>query len=353
METQFTPTPTPYGESVYLNRSAHDSAVSWCAVFAGALASASLSLILLFLGTGLGFTLVSPWANEGISGTTFGVSSIVGITLISLIASAMGGYLAGRLRARWLNTPVDEVHFRDTAHGFLSWSLATLATATLLTTVVSNVVTGGVKAGAAVAGGLASTGNAALIANSDSDTAASDGKDGIGMSYVIDTLLRGSPNSNNPSMGQSTTMPQDPALAATEENTSNTTSTVPPQTEPRTFMAGNRSVTQYDDATKRELTGIFMQATAMGRMPQDDITYAAQLIAQDAGIDQQTAEQRVTDAFAKIQNQLEETETAVREAAEKARKATAYTSLWLFISLLCGAFVASLMAVYGGRQRDL
>ncbi len=351
METQFTSTPAnPYGNSVYINRSAHDSAVSWCAVFAGALGSASLSLILLFLGTGLGFTMVSPWANEGVSGTTFGVSSIVAITLISLIASAMGGYLAGRLRARWLNTPVDEVHFRDTAHGFLSWSLATIATATLLTSVVGSIVTGGVKAGAAVAGGMASTGNAAMIANSDSDAATSESDNEVAMSYLIDTLLRGRAASNISPMSQgTTTLPQDPALAAADSATE-TPADANPMQQPRTHQ---RLDSQYDEQTKRELVGIFMHATVTGRMPQGDITYAGQLIAEDTGITQQAAEQRVTDAFANLQNQLEETETAVREAAEKARKATAYTSLWLFISLLCGAFVASLMAVYGGRQRDL
>jgi len=45
-------------------------------------------------------------------------------------------------------------------------------------------------------------------------------------------------------------------------------------------------------------------------------------------------------------------EAAAKQAADKARKASAYTSLWLFLSLLIGAFVASLAATYGGRLRD-
>ena len=36
-----------------------------------------------------------------------------------------------------------------------------------------------------------------------------------------------------------------------------------------------------------------------------------------------------------------------------ARKATAYAALWLFITLLIGAFFASLSATWGGRRRDL
>jgi len=61
----------------------------------------------------------------------------------------------------------------------------------------------------------------------------------------------------------------------------------------------------------------------------------------------------VNDTFAQMQAKKQETENAAREAADKARKASAIASFWLFISLLIGAFVASLCAVYGGRVRDL
>ena len=111
METQITQYPdNDYRENLPV-RISEGNAVAWCAVFAGAVASASLSLILLFLGTGFGLTLISPWSSQGISATSFSVSSIIGVTVISLLASAMGGYLAGRLRTRWVNTPRDEVFF--------------------------------------------------------------------------------------------------------------------------------------------------------------------------------------------------------------------------------------------------
>ena len=92
------------------------STVSWSAILAGATASAALSLILLILGTGLGFSAVSPWAHNGVSATTFGVSTIVWLTVTQLVAFGLGGYLAGRLRTRWAEVHQDEVHFRDTAH---------------------------------------------------------------------------------------------------------------------------------------------------------------------------------------------------------------------------------------------
>ena len=114
------------------------SAVAWSAVFAGAAATAALSLILLILGVGLGLSAVSPWAQTGVGAVTFGISTIVWLTVTQIIASGMGGYLAGRLRTRWSGVHTDEVYFRDTAHGFLSWGVATLVTAMLLTPAIES-----------------------------------------------------------------------------------------------------------------------------------------------------------------------------------------------------------------------
>ena len=116
------------------------SAVSWGAIVAGAAGAAALALILLMLGTGLGLSSVSPWAYSGVSATTFGVSTILWLTFTQLVASGMGGYLAGRLRTKWVAVHTDEVYFRDTAHGFLSWAVAALATAALLTSVIGSIV---------------------------------------------------------------------------------------------------------------------------------------------------------------------------------------------------------------------
>ena len=45
-------------------------------------------------------------------------------------------------------------------------------------------------------------------------------------------------------------------------------------------------------------------------------------------------------------------EAAARDAAEKARKAGITATLWLFVSMLLGAFSGSLAATWGGRERD-
>lgn len=296
------------------------SAVSWGAIWAGAAGAAALSLILLILGTGLGLSSVSPWVNEGVSATTIGVSTIVWIILSALIASGMGGYLAGRLRTRWLQADRDEVQFRDTAHGFLTWAIASLVTAALLTSVIGSIVSGGLQAGATVAGGVATTAAAATTGAATaagSEMAQSD-RDSGPMGYFIDSLFRKDPSApagNGALPG-----------AAAEQSTAASTS---------------------------QVARIFMNSMGTGTLPAEDLRYVGQVVAQHTGLTQQEAEQRVSDTYARAQATLREAEIAAKDAADEARQASAYAALWLFISLLVGAFTASLAATFGGRQRDL
>lgn len=292
------------------------SAVSWSAIWAGAAAAAALSLILLILGTGLGLSSVSPWAHDGISATTFGVSTILWVTLTQLLASGMGGYLAGRLRTKWISVHTDEVYFRDTAHGFLAWAVASLATAALLTSVIGSIVSGGAQVGASVAKGAATGATAAAgstLAKSESDNGANANGP---MAYFVDSLFR-KDNSATTSSNATITTATDPATAAAE------------------------------------VTRIFMNVPRAEALPADDVHYLGQVVARRAGLTQQQAEQRVTETYARLQAKMHALETTAKEAADAARKASAYAALWLFISLLIGAFVASWAATYGGRQRDV
>ncbi len=97
---------------------AGDSAVSWAAVAAGAIAAAALTLLLMAFGAGTGLSSISPWSNSGVSATTFSVGAGIYLVVAAMLSSTIGGYLAGRLRTRWLGVHSDEVYFRDTAHGF-------------------------------------------------------------------------------------------------------------------------------------------------------------------------------------------------------------------------------------------
>lgn len=296
-------------------------AVSWGAILAGAAAAASLSLILLILGVGLGLSSVSPWARDGMSAATFGVSTILWLTLTQLLASAMGGYLAGRLRTKWTEVHTDEVYFRDTAHGFLAWAVASLATAALLSSVIGSILGGGVQAGASVVGGAASTASSAAGGAAASSRMAP-GSDGAPMGYFVDSLFR-----------------RDAAAAAPTAGAAGSPG----------GMVANERDSGKDVA---EVSRIFMNVSRSQALPPEDIRYVGQMVAQRTGLSQQDAERRVADVYAKAQARVRDAEVAARDAADKARKASAYGALWLFVSLLIGAFVASLCATFGGRQRD-
>lgn len=310
----------------------HASGVSWGAVIAGAAAAAALSLILLILGTGLGLSAVSPWSFKGIDATTFGVTTILWVTLTQLLASGMGGYIAGRLRGNWAGTQTDEIYFRDTAHGFLAWSVASLATAALLTSVIGSIVGGGVQAGATVAGGAAATAGSAVGAAAGQQAATPPGTQpgsiNDPMSYYIDSLFRRDMNTSaSGSVG-------------TSAGTGNPRSAGEiPESEP--------------GASSAEVTRIFMQNIRSGPLPPEDLRYVGQMVSQRTGVSQVEAERRVNDSYARMQTKIQDAEIKAKEVADKGREASAYTALWLFISLLIGAFFASWAAVYGGRHRDL
>jgi hypothetical protein len=144
----------------------NSSGVSWGAVLAGAAAAAALSLVLFILGVGLGLSAVSPWSYNT---ATIGKSTIIWLAFTQLIASGIGGYLAGRLRIKWASVHTDEVYFRDTAHGLLSWAVATLVTAVFLAGAVRVVVGGAIDVGAA-AGKAVATVSASGISAPDTGT---------------------------------------------------------------------------------------------------------------------------------------------------------------------------------------
>jgi hypothetical protein len=214
------------------------SAVSWSAIIAGAVVAASVSLTLLALATGLGLAAVSPWPDSGASLKEFSVTTAIALIVVQWIAACFGGYITGRLRTKWTGTHTHEVFFRDTAHGFITWALATITVATLLTSAVSSL------AGAGARG-----------------------------------------------------------------------------------------------------------AAAMGDISSSDRTSLTQQVASRLGISNPEAQQRVADAVAQVQGQGGD-DTKAREAADTARKASATASIFTALSMIIGAFIASVSAALGGRLRD-
>lgn len=275
------------------------SAISWGAVLAGAATAAAVSLCLFVLGSGLGFAAISPWSGAGVAAGTFAVSAAIWLVVVQWLASALGGYVTGRLRTRWVGVHTDEVFFRDTAHGFLAWCVSTLIAAVLFGSAAVGTISTGVQATTAVMSGAAqgvTAGAAAAVGNA-----------GDPAGYLVDTLFRPVPNQ------------------------------LPPAT-PAPNQGDVRS-----EALRIVATGI-----ANGEMPDADKSYLAQLISTRTGIPAADAEKRVGDMIAEV----EATKTKAREAADAARKAAATTMLLGFVALLVGAFIAAVAAALAGRLRD-
>lgn len=119
------------------SRAESQSAVAWDAIIAGAAASLALSFVLLGLAAGFGMKLATPW--PGARSALADFTPVLGswMIVVQVLSSALGGYLAGRLRTKWLNVHDHEVHFRDTAHGLLVWAVTTVVGVVLVATLMA------------------------------------------------------------------------------------------------------------------------------------------------------------------------------------------------------------------------
>src|ERR1700761_3732367 len=117
-----------------------DSAASWAAIIAGAVAAAAITLLLVALGTGIGLSSVSPWSPANPSATTFTLLAAVWLIIVQWLSSGPGRYLTGRRGPQWGGLHTDEVLFRDTAHGFLAWALATILVAAFAPSSISSAI---------------------------------------------------------------------------------------------------------------------------------------------------------------------------------------------------------------------
>jgi hypothetical protein len=103
-----------------------------------------------------------------------------------------------------------------------------------------------------------------------------------------------------------------------------------------------------DAAVRAELGRIFTVGFRNGELAPADRAYVVQIVSARTGLSQADADKRVDDVVSRAKAAADE----ARAAADTARRATAYFSLWMFISLLIGAFCASYAATVGGRLRD-
>ncbi|MDM9626704.1 hypothetical protein QTL95_12405 [Rhizobium sp. S152] len=274
------------------------SAVSWGPIIAGTLAATAISLVFILIGSGLGLTMVSPWSGDSASLTTLGATAAVWLIVVQWVSAALGGYLTGRLRAKWVGVHTYEVFFRDTAHGFLSWALATVVVAGLLGSALSSVLVTGTQAAATAVGATATAGAATAASTSDNSS-------GFSPAYFTDALLR----------------PSNPAAAPAN---------------------------QSNEAVSAEVSRVLVNGIVDGKLSADDQTYLEQVVTSRTGLSEADAKARIDAVLTRIND----AKAAAQKAADDARKTASAVALFGALSLFVGAFIASVAAAIGGRQRD-
>lgn len=270
--------------------------VAWSAIIAGTIAAAAVSLILLSLGSSLGLASISPWSDSYDSGRaveTFTMTAAIWLIVMQAISSGLGGYFAGRLRNKSLSHHADEVYFRDTVHGFLTWALAMVITAGFLAAAASSAVNAGFQATTMVAAGTAVGAGYGAMEN------ATDGAGDVTGSFV-DRLFY-SP-------------------------------TAPTSGSDMRGAAGRILMTGMKD----------------GSITDTDKAYLTQLVSNRTGLSQGESFRRVEDVMGKIAA----TKQQAKQAMEEARKTATHVAVYTFLSMLVGAFVASIAATCGGKHRD-
>lgn len=239
---------------VTFSSEANASGVSWSAVAGGAVVAASLALILIVLGVGLGLSSISPWSGTGASAKAIGFATIIWLIATQIIASGLGGYLAGRLRTRWSTLHSDEVYFRDTAHGFLAWAVAVIIAATFFGSVVSSILGGGAK--------IASTAATAELTSARGPEGSAAG------GYLTDLILR-----------------------------------------------PNKISAESAPAVGPELGRILTQALHEGALSDSDRAYAARIAAAHTGLSQDEAEKRIDAVYTQGKVALDTARSAAAKAS--------------------------------------
>jgi len=255
------------------------SAVSWAAIFAGAATGVAASLILLAVGAGMGLASVSPWANVGASLTTFTVMTAIWLIFVQWVASGLGGYITGRLRTRWAGTHQHEVFFRDTAHGFLTWSVTTLIAVVFVSS--SALVT--VRNAASAVGGAAQTTDEAHRTLTDA------------FAYDVDSLYR-------------STRPEDAAM----------------------------------DHARAEAATILATGALRGSLPAADRAYLVQLVTARTGIAPADAQARVDTVVAREQAMRQQAREAADAARSAGAKLAFSTALAMLIGAFIACVAAAL-----------
>ena len=258
---------------------------SLSAVLVGAAVALTVGFALTALGTAIGTGLVDTVHRDTPSATSFTVGAGAWMLATHVVALFAGGIVAGRLSGGF---------GRDGAlHGLGVWGVCTLFSAMALSSAVGSIgSTVGSAVGSAAGGATAAVGAATAGAASQ-----------INPREVVDRARA------------ALSAPSDPAR-----------------------MNG--------DQRAAEITRIIGNRIAQGNLNDADRQRLNQLVAAEAGMTQEQADQRVRAYEADAQRVAQETERRAREAADATAKAASLAAWWFFATMLLGG----IFAWFGGAR---
>lgn len=207
--------------------------VEWAPILAGAVAASAISFVLFTAGAAIGLSLLSPYPSQSY-GTWVATVSAFWAMFVPILSLLVGGYIAGRMRARWSSNP-DEVEFRDGLHGLLVW-----ATAVVIGALIAYLAAGTAAQVGGELGKAAIHDRGALVASS------------------VDALLRPAPG-----------------------------------TAPQAQPSGQAAPDNRD-----ELSRILVASTADGSLDTADRDYLTQIVASRTGLASDAAQKRVEEVYA-------------------------------------------------------
>lgn len=275
--------------------------ISWGAIIAGIVVVLVVQMLLMLLGLAIGAATVDPATADTPQAATLGTSGAVWWLVATAIAVFAGAWVAARLAA--VPSRLD-----GSLHGLVTWAAATLLGIYLLSTTI----------GGLLGGAFGALGSAAQAVGQGGQSLAS-----AAMQVLPDDIR-----------GQAERL-FDRAPAAADQ--------AQQQVQEAQQAAGGGNLME---SVQRVVRGV-----QDGASPQDRDA-AVNVIAHQAGIPREQAEQRLTEFQGTYRQYAEQAEEQARQAAQAAAAAVAQVSFWSVIALMIGAVLAGLGGSLGSRRDD-
>lgn len=270
--------------------------ISWGAVIAGVVAGLVVQLLLSILGLGIGLATVDPASTGTPSAASLSIGAAVWWIVSGVVASAAGGFLAGRLSGK-------PGRMTSGYHGLVAWAATTLVVVFLLSSAVGSIFSGAFGAVSGIVGGA---------------------------SHLVGGTVQTAAQAVAPALPQI----KDP-LAGIEGQIKS--------------AADGQDPAQLRDAAASAVRAALTGDAAQQQQASDK---AAEALAKARGIPLDDAKAQVAQYRQQYQQAVTQAKAKATEVADAAARATSQAALAIVLAFVLGA-IAAFFAGRAGAMRDL